>query len=96
MAELKLLGNQFIRKNRMTTLHKNPRLFLLGSVPTQDDINIVISKLPTNKQVGLLLAFIAKKEKFDQSKNKKLIFKAAMSITTKQILPIYARARIPT
>ena len=42
-----------------------------------------------------LLAFIAKKE-FDQTKNKKPMFKAAMSSTTEQILPIYARARIPT
>ena len=77
----------------MTKRHTDPRLFLLGSVPTQDDIHIATGKLPTNKQV--LLAFIAKKEEFDQAK-KKAMFKAAMSITTEQILPIYARARIPT
>ena len=78
----------------MTKRHKDSRLFLLGSVPTQNDIHIVTSKLPTNKQV--LLAFTTKKEEFDQTKNKKPMFKAAMSITTEQILPIYARARIPT
>ena len=77
----------------MTKRHRDPRLFLLGSVPTQDGIHIVTSKVPTNKQV--LLAFIGKKE-FDPIKNKKPMFKAAMSITTEQILPIYARARIPT
>ena len=69
----------------MTKCHSYPRLFLLGSVPTQDEIHIVTSKLPTNKQV--LLAFIAKKEEFDQTKNKKPMFTAAMSITTKQIMP---------
>ena len=78
----------------MTKHHRDPRLCLLGSVPTQDDIHIVASKLPINKQV--LLAFIAKKEEFDQTKNKKPMFKAAMSITTEQILLIYARARILT
>ena len=78
----------------MTKRHRDPCLFLLGSVPTQDDIHIVARKLTTNKQV--LLAFIAKNEKFDQTKNKKPMLKAAMSITTEQILPIYARARIPT
>ena len=67
-----LLGKQIIRKNRMTKRHKDPRLFLLGSVPTQNDIHIVTSKLTTNKQVGLLLPFIAKNEEFDQTKNKKL------------------------
>ena len=64
-----LLGKQIISKNRKTKRHRDPRLFLLGSVPTQDDIHVVTSKLPTNKQV--LLAFIAKKEEFDQTKNKK-------------------------
>ena len=78
----------------MTKRHRDPRLFLLGSVPTQNNIHIVTGKLPNNKQV--LLAFIAKKEDFDQTKNKKPKFKAAMPITTEQILPIYARARIPT
>ena len=52
----------------MTKRHRDPRLFLLGSVPTQDDIHIGTSKLPTNKQE--LLAFIAKKEDLDQTKNK--------------------------
>ena len=89
-----LLPKQIIRKNIMTKRHRDPRLFLLGSVPNQNDIHIVTSKLPTNKQV--LLAFIAKNEEFDQTKNKKPMFKAAMSITTEHILPIYARARIPT
>ena len=51
----------------MTKRHRDSGLFLLGSVPTQDYIHIVISKLPTNKQV--LLAFIANKEEFDQTKN---------------------------
>ena len=78
----------------MTKRYRALRLFLLGCVPTQNDIHIVTSKLLTNKQV--LLAFIARKEDFDQTKNKKPMFKAAMSITTEQILPIYARARIPT
>ena len=64
-----LLGEQIIRKNRMTKRHRDPRLFLLGSLLTQDDIHIVTSKLPTNNQV--LLAFIAKKEEFDQTKHKK-------------------------
>ena len=89
-----LLGKQIIRKNRMTKRLRDLRLFLLGFVPTQNDIHIVTSKLPTNKRV--LRAFIAKNEEFDQTKNKKPLFKAAMSITTEQILPIYARARIPT
>ena len=53
----------------MTKRHRDPRLFLLGSVPIQDDIHIVTSKLPTNKQV--LLAFIANKAEFDQTNNKK-------------------------
>ena len=54
----------------MIKRHRDPCLFLLGSVPTQNDIHIVTSKsLPTNKQV--LLAFIAKKEEFNQTKNKK-------------------------
>ena len=53
----------------MTKRHRDPRLFLLASVPTQIDIHIVTSKsLPTNKQV--LLTFIAKEE-FNQTKNKK-------------------------
>ena len=64
-----LLGKQIIRTNTMTERHIDPRLFLLGSVPTQDDIHIVTSKLPTNKQV--LLVFIANKEEFNQTKNKK-------------------------
>ena len=89
-----LLGKQIIRKNTMIKRHRDPRLFLLGSFPTPDDIHIVTSKLPTNKQV--LLAFIAKKEEFDQTENKKPMFKATMSVTSEQILPIYARARIPT
>ena len=63
-------------------------------MPTQDDIHIVTSQLPTNQRI--LLAFIAKKEEFDQTKNKNPMFKAAMSITTEQILPTYARAKIPT
>ena len=58
-----------IRKNTMTKRHRDPRSFLLGSVLTQNDIHIVTSKLPTSKQV--LPAFIAKKEEFDQTKNKK-------------------------
>ena len=62
-----LLGKQIIPKNALTKRHRDPRLFLLGSVPSQDDIHIVTSELPTNKQV----AFIAKKEEFDQTKNKK-------------------------
>ena len=78
----------------MTKRHRDPRLFLQGSVPTQDDIHIVTSELPTNEQV--LLAFIAKKEIFDQTKNINPMFKATMSITIEHILPIYARARIPT
>ena len=78
----------------MTTRHRVPRLFLQESVPTQDDIHIVTRKLTTNKQV--LLAFITKNEEIDQTKNKKPMFKAYMSITTEQILPIYARARIST
>ena len=89
-----LFRKQIIHKNRMTKRHGDPRLFLLGSVPTQDDIRIVTRKLTTNKQV--LLAFITKKEEFNQIKNKKPMFKAAMSIKTEQILPIYATARIPT
>ena len=64
-----VLGKQVIRKNATTKRHRDPRLVLLGSVSTQDVIRIVTSKLPTNKQV--LLAFIAKKEEFDQTKNKK-------------------------
>ena len=64
-----LLGKEIIRKNGMTKRYKDPHLFLLGSVRTQNDIHIVTSKLPTNKQE--LLAFIAKKEDFDQTKNKK-------------------------
>ena len=57
--------------NRMTKRHGDSCLFLLESVLTQNDHQIVTSKLPTNKQVGLLLAFIVKKEEFDQTKNKK-------------------------
>ena len=64
-----LFGKQIIPKNRTTKRYRDPHLFLLGSVPTQNDIHIVSSKLPTNKQE--LLAFIAKKEDFDQTKNKK-------------------------
>ena len=56
----------------MTKRHRDLRLFLLGSVPTQDDIHIVTRKLTTNKQV--LLAFIAKKEEFDHTKNKQKAF----------------------
>ena len=67
-----LLGKQIIRKNAMTKRHIDPCLFLLGSVPTPDDIHIVTSKLRTNQQV--LLAFIAKKDEFDQTKNKNPIF----------------------
>ena len=78
----------------MTKRYKDPHLFLPETVLTQNDIHIVTNKLPNNKQV--LLAFIAKKEDFDQAKNNKPMFKAAISITTEQILPIYARARIPT
>ena len=52
----------------MTKRYRDPHLFLLGSVPTQNDIHIVTSKLLTNKQE--LLAFIAKKEDFDQTKKK--------------------------
>ena len=52
-----LFGEQIIRKNRMTKRHRDPRLFLLRSVPTHNDIHIVTSKLPTNKQ-----ELIAKKE----------------------------------
>ena len=89
-----LFGKEIIHKNRMTKRHTDPRFVLLGSVPTQNDIHIVTSKLPNNKQE--LLAFIAKNEEFDQTKNKKPKLKAVMSITTEQILPIYARARIPT
>ena len=63
-------GEQIILKNRMTKRHRVSRLFLLGAVPTQNDIHIVASKLPTNKQV--LLAFIAKKEEFDRTKTKSL------------------------
>ena len=82
-----LLGKQIIRKNALNKRHRDPRLFLLGSVPTQHDIYIVTSKLPTNKQV--LLAFVANKEKFYQAQNKKPLFKTAMSITGEQFLPIY-------
>ena len=89
-----LLGKQIIPKNTLIKRHRDPRLFLLESVLTQDDIHIVTSQLPTNKQV--LLEFVAKEEEFDQTKNKQPMFKAAMSITTEQILPIDARARIPT
>ena len=64
-----LLGKQIIRKNALNKRHRDPHLFLLGSVSTQHDIYIVTSKLPTNKQV--LLTFIAIKEEFDQTKNKK-------------------------
>ena len=53
----------------MTKRYRDSRLFLQGSVPAQNDIHIVTSKVPTNKQE--LLAFIAKKEEFDQTKNKK-------------------------
>ena len=78
--ELKvLLGKQIIRENTMTKRHRDPRLSLLGSVLTQDDIHIVTSKLLTNQQV--LLALIAKQE-FDQTKKRKPVFKAAVSITT--------------
>ena len=66
-----LLGKQIIHKNTLTKRHRDPCLFLLESVPNQDDIHNVTSKLPTKKQVGLLPAFIAKKEEFDQTKNKK-------------------------
>ena len=89
-----LVGKQIIHKNRIIERYRDSRLNLSGSVPTQNDIHIVTSKLSNNRQV--LLAFIAKIEEFDQTKNKKPMFKAAMSITTEQILPIYARARIPT
>ena len=82
-----LLSKQIIRKNTLNKRHRDPRLFQLGSVPTQHDIYIVTSKLPTNKQV--LLAFVANKEKFDQTQNKKPLFKAAMLITGEQFLPIY-------
>ena len=46
-----LLGKQIIRKNTMTKRHRDLRSFLLESFPTQDDIHIVTSKLPTNKLV---------------------------------------------
>ena len=79
-----LLGKQIIRKNRMTKHHRDPRLFLLGSVSTQNDIHFVTSKLPTNKQV--LLAFTAKKEEFDQTKNKKPFYHNHLHLLVQMIV----------
>ena len=78
----------------MTERHKDFCLFLLRSVPTQYNIHILTSKLSTTKHI--LSAFIAKKEYFCKSENKKIVFTAATSITTKEILPTSARARIST
>jgi len=79
----------------MAKRYGDPRLFLLGSVPTLDDKKILTSKLPTNKQV-LFSFIIRKEEEYSKNKTKKSIFSAAMGTVLEEVLPIYAKARIPT
>ena len=79
-----LFGKEIIRKNGMTKRHRDLHLFLLGSVPTQNNIHIVTSKLPTNKQE--LPAFIAKTEDFDQTKNKKPFYHDHLHLLVQMIV----------
>ena len=70
--------------------YKDPRYFLLGTVPTIDDKKIATGKLPTNKQI--LLSFIARKEELTTKAGKYL--RDAAKDTIQEVLPIYEKADI--
>ena len=72
------------------TSQKDPRYFLLGTVPTCEDKKINSNKLPTYKQV--LLSFIATKEEIE-TRDAKFLRKAAKNTLT-QVLEIYEKADI--
>ena len=66
--------------------HSDPRYFLLGSVPTEDDLNITGVKLPTYKQV--FMCFLA-------SQASDMTLRAAAKVTVEKVLPFYEKARVP-
>ena len=72
---------------------KDPRYFILGTIPTKDDKTITGSKLPTRKQVQL--AFIAHKEEIAKENYNKKVCREAANRTAQSILSFYERARIP-
>ena len=70
---------------------KDPKYFLLGTVPTSEDKKIVTAKLPTYRQV--LLAFLARREEY-ATKNDKFLRTAAKETIQEEVLPIYEKADI--
>ena len=67
--------------------HSDPRYFLLGSTPGNDDKIIAGSRLPTVRQV--LFNFLA----FHTSDS--LTVREAAKITVSNVIPFYGRARVP-
>ena len=70
---------------------KDPKYFLLGTVPTSEDKSIVTAKLPTYRQV--LLAFLARREEYATKKDK-FLRTAAKETIQEEVLPIYEKADI--
>ena len=68
---------------------KDPRYFLLQTMPTEDDRTITGCRLPTTRQV--LLCFLA----YHDSKNNKSTIRDAANAAVDAVLPFYERARVP-
>ena len=68
--------------------HSDPRYFLLGSIPGEEDKVITGSRLPTVRQV--LFNFLA-----FHSNDSKITVRDAANITVSNVIPFYERARVP-
>lgn len=69
--------------------NKDPRYFLLGTVPTADDKDIKTSKAPTHKQY--LLSFLARKDACKDKSGKYLSTTAVATVSDKKLVNHYEK-----
>ena len=89
------LSSEICTGDAEMAISKDPRYFLLDTIPTNDDKIITGCKLPTRKQV--LLSFIAHKEDLREKDgtNSKKVLRDAANETAALVLIFYEKACIP-